>query len=125
MTRYNICPVPAPRMTKQDKWKQRPCVMRFKKFGQQVRIARVFIPQPCRVVFWMPIPQSWGVQKRVFARGEAHTSKPDLDNLLKGLLDAVYYEQGDADKRIWSVWAEKRWTDGAGHFTIQALGNYE
>jgi Holliday junction resolvase RusA-like endonuclease len=108
-------------MTKQDKWAKRPRVMRYKKFGQLVRLARVAIPQPCRVVFWMPMPKSWGARIRTVTHEERHQSKPDLDNLLKGLLDAVYYQQGDADKRIWSVWAEKRWTDGPGHFTIEEL----
>lgn len=118
---YNITPVSAPRMTKQDKWRQRPCVMRYKVFGQAVRLARVEIPQPCRIVFYLPMPKSWSKADKGFVAGSQHCSKPDLDNLLKGLLDAVYYKQGDADKRIWSVWAEKRWANGLAGFTIEEL----
>ena len=120
MKRYDICPVPAPRMSKQDRWGKRPAVQRFKAFGQKVRLARVELPQPCRVVFYLPMPKSWSAKKSMENEHAPHESKPDLDNLLKGLIDAVFYKQKDADKRIWSVWAEKRWTDGTGHFTIEA-----
>lgn len=121
MKRYDICPVPAPRMSRQDKWGKRPCVKRFKAFGQKVRLARVELSQPCRVVFYLPMPRNWPEGQRIAARSRGHLRKPDLDNLVKGLLDAVFYKQKDADKRIWSVWAEKRWTDGPGHFTIERL----
>jgi Holliday junction resolvase RusA-like endonuclease len=38
--------------------------------------------------------------------GMPHTVKPDIDNLTKGLLDAVLKE----DSHIWSVRTEKRWS---------------
>ena len=37
--------------------------------------------------------------------GKTHYQKPDLDNLLKALLDAVFSE----DQHIAEVWAQKRW----------------
>ena len=122
MKRYPITPMGAPRMSKQDKWGKRPVVQRYKAFGQKVRALGVRIPNgPFRVVFWMPMPKSWSKERRDFVAGSPHVDKPDLDNLVKGLLDAVFYKQKDADKRVWSVWAEKRWTDGPGHITIEEL----
>ena len=118
---YDICPVAAPRMTQRDKWAKRPAVMRYQAYRDKVRLARMTIPQPCRIIFWMPMPKSWSLEKRKNMLFSPCRSKPDLDNLLKGLLDAVFYKQGDADKCIWSVWCEKRWTDETGHISIGQL----
>lgn len=104
--RYPIEPVPKPRMTRRDKWKKRQCVMRYRRFKDQCRAHRVELPQPCKVVFHLPMPKSWSLKDRAFALGEPHQSKPDLDNLLKALCDAVLVD----DSRIWSVRAEKRWS---------------
>ncbi|MGG4288354.1 RusA family crossover junction endodeoxyribonuclease [Priestia megaterium] len=41
------------------------------------------------VMFFMPIPQSWSKKKREAAVLKPHKSKPDIDNLLKGLFDAL------------------------------------
>jgi hypothetical protein len=43
-----------------------------------------------------------------------HRQTPDIDNLLKGLMDAIFEE----DCRVASVWIEKRWAD-RGKITIQ------
>jgi Holliday junction resolvase RusA-like endonuclease len=51
------------------------------------------------------MPKSWPAAKRDRMNGKLHKQKPDLDNLLKGLLDALYRE----DSHVASVWAEKRW----------------
>jgi len=48
--------------------------------------------------------------------GEPHQSKPDIDNFLKGLLDAVFED----DSAVWSIWAEKRWRDTPGIY-VEAL----
>jgi len=39
MKEYKITPVPKPRQTRSDKWKQRPCVMRYRAFADEVRAA--------------------------------------------------------------------------------------
>lgn len=39
--------------------------------------------------FIMPIPQSWSKKKKAEMAGKPHGSKPDSDNLIKGLFDAV------------------------------------
>lgn len=105
MKTYSITPVPAPRMVRSDKWKKRPCVMRYFAFRDEVKAHGVQIPQPCKVVFWMPMPPSWSAKKRKSMNERPHLAKPDADNLTKALLDSVF---GD-DAHIWSIWAEKRW----------------
>jgi hypothetical protein len=37
--------------------------------------------------------------------GRPHKNKPNVDNLVKGLMDAVYED----DAHIWAAWFEKRW----------------
>lgn len=104
--RYPIEPVPKPRMTQRDKWKKRPCVLRYRAFKDQCRARRVKLPQPCLVIFHMPMPSHWSDFARRSLDGKPHTQRPDLDNLLKALGDAVCKE----DSHLWNIRAEKRWS---------------
>ena len=97
-------------MTQRDKWAKRPCVLRYRQFKDECKARGVTLPQPCRVVFHIPMPKSWKRLERAVMDGLPHIQKPDLDNLLKGLCDAVLVD----DSRIWSVHAEKRWSYEAG-----------
>ncbi len=110
MTLYRITPVPKPRMTQRDKWQKRPSVLRYRAFKDQVRLRRVVLDPPCRVVFWMPMPASWPEAKKAKLDGTPHLQRPDNDNLQKALLDAVHLD----DSHVWSIHAEKRWARKAG-----------
>lgn len=105
MRSYPITPVPKPRMTQRDKWAKRPSVLRYRRFKDQVRLRRVELPQPCRVTFWIPMPASWPAGKRSALAGMPHRVRPDLDNLLKALCDAVHQE----DAHLYDIRAAKRW----------------
>lgn len=97
---YDITPVPKPRMTQRDKWQKRPAVMRYRDFCDQVREAGIQISERgCQITFFMPMPKSWSQKKRDTMDGQPHRQKPDLDNLLKALFDAVHSE----DCSIWNV----------------------
>jgi Holliday junction resolvase RusA-like endonuclease len=113
---YPIAPVPKPRMTQRDKWKKRPCVLRYRAFKDKVRVYRVTLPQPCRVVFWLPMPRSWTDTEKRAHDGQPHQQKPDLDNLLKALGDAVHSN----DAHLWNIQAEKRWTSGKPRIEVEA-----
>jgi len=63
------------------------------------------MPQPCKVVFYMPMPSGWSNREQEALWDKPHTQTPDLDNLLKALCDAVMLN----DSKVWSVRAEKRW----------------
>ncbi len=106
MTLYAICPMAAPRMTQKDRWKKRSVVQEYFAFRDEVAARQVKLPIPSKVIFWMPIPPSWSKKKKLDAEGTPHTQTPDIDNLLKALLEGVYR---DRDAIVWSVWAEKRW----------------
>ena len=90
MIRLPITPVPKPRQTRADKWKKRPSVVRYRAFADEVRylLPRDHDFNGCDIEFIIPMPKSWSKKKRYETNGSPHTQKPDLDNLLKALLDA-------------------------------------
>lgn len=116
MTVYPIVPVSKPRMTSRDKWKQRPAVMAYRAFKDKVRAHGVTIPVPCKVTFYIAMPDSWSKKKKAAMDGQPHMQKPDVDNLLKALLDALFED----DCAVWSIWPEKRWATVSG-FKVESL----
>jgi Holliday junction resolvase RusA-like endonuclease len=109
-------------MTQRDKWAKRPSVLRYRRFKDQVRLRRVALPQPCSVVFWMPMPPSWPLARRLAHAGQPHRVRPDLDNLLKALCDAVHQE----DAHLYDIRAEKRWAgNGKGCIEVAPADPHE
>jgi Holliday junction resolvase RusA-like endonuclease len=92
-------------MSQRDKWAKRAPVLRYRAFCDRVRLMRIEVPPACRVVFHIPMPASWSEKKRRDCVGQPHLSKPDLDNLQKALLDAVYED----DSCVWRIHAMKVW----------------
>ena len=87
---YPITPVPKPRMTTSDRWNKRPCVQRYWSFKDECKLRGVVIPDDnCGITFCMPMPKSWSKAKKERMLGKLHKQTPDIDNLLKGLLDAI------------------------------------
>jgi Holliday junction resolvase RusA-like endonuclease len=104
--RYNITPVPKPRMTRSDKWKKRPCVLRYWAFRDEVRLKKVILPESgAEIIFHMPMPNSWTGKRKEAWNGTPHRRTPDLDNLIKALGDAIYSQ----DKHMWNFKASKIW----------------
>jgi Holliday junction resolvase RusA-like endonuclease len=106
---YLITPVAKPRMTRADKWKQRPKVLKYRAFCDEVRLNKVELPESgASITFHLPMPKSWSKKKRSEMLSKPHQQVPDLDNLLKALSDAVYSD----DCRIWhykdlkKLWSE-------------------
>tara|TARA_R110002072_G_scaffold100778_8_gene222036 strand:- start:2240 stop:2593 length:354 start_codon:yes stop_codon:yes gene_type:complete len=110
MTFYPITPVAKPRQTRSDKWKQRPCVMRYRAFADECRLRGVDVPDGAHVTFGIPMPASWSNKKRLKMITARHHKKPDVDNLLKALLDAVHPDDSHiSDIRVTKVWAAEGW----------------
>ncbi len=63
--------------------------------------------------FMFPIPASWSKKKREALKGELHTKKPDLDNLVKFVKDAMNRVAWEDDSQVCVYgpcvkrWAEK------------------
>lgn len=103
---YQITPVPKPRQTQRDRWKKRPCVLRYRAFADQVRAANIQINDGGEYIrFYIPMPPSWSKKKKQQMDLTPHQQKPDIDNLIKALLDAVF----DDDSHIYDIRAKKMW----------------
>jgi Holliday junction resolvase RusA-like endonuclease len=103
---YPIEPVSKPRQTQRDKWKKRPCVMKYRWFADICRAHKVCVPESgAHITFYLPMPPSWSEKKKIAMDGQPHQGKIDVDNLLKALLDAIYTE----DKGVWDIRVTKVW----------------
>ena len=109
---YEITPVTKPRMTQRDKWKQRPCVLKFFNFRDQVQSLGIKIPESgSHVIFVIPMPKSWSKRKKGAFNTSAHRGaideaiKMDLDNCLKALMDSVFKD----DSCVWDIRISKIW----------------
>ena len=108
--RYPIVPIPKPRMTRADQWRKRKCVMQYWAFKDECRLKGLRFPsRGASITFGLPMPASWSAKKRDLLDGNPHQSKPDLDNLLKGLADAVYEDDSVISSygRLEKVWARE------------------
>ena len=113
-----VDPVAKPRMTRRDKWERRPAVVRYRAYADALRAA---LPRGVRggafhLTFQLAMPRSWTKAKRTRMNGNPHRSKPDIDNLIKGVLDALMPD----DAHVWKVTAEKTWAE-TGAVTIHEL----
>ena len=111
MVNIPITPVPKPRMTQRDRWAKRPAVVRYYDFKDELRRQIKGDLEPrISVVFRVPMPPSWSRKKRADMDGKPHQQKPDIDNYLKALMDALCED----DSYIYDIRAQKYWAvDGA------------
>ena len=106
-------PVAKPRQTRSDKWKERPCVVRYREWADRARAAAGAIPlaaEHAEIVVYLPLPQSLSQKKRAAMAGTPHKVKPDIDNLIKSSLDALLKR----DQGIHQISAKKFWEDENG-----------
>lgn len=74
--------------------------MEFRAFGSTGKM----VPN-AHIIFIIPMPKSWSQKKRDLMNGQPHQQKPDIDNLTKSLLDALF----DDDSHIWDIRTSKVW----------------
>jgi len=116
----DVVPMGAVRMTKSDTWKtnpnhenprqrQRDAVRRYFNFKNKVtsecKKHKYELGETLDIVFFLPMPASWSAKKRKAMQFEPHKVRPDIDNMLKGFMDAM--KEQDAD--VYKVSAEKVW----------------
>jgi len=108
---FNIKPCPKPRMTRADRWKKRPIVLKYWDFCNELnrQANRLnYIPgDKVSLIFFIPMAKSWSKKKREQMLGKPHKAKPDIDNLCKAFLDALLAE----DSHVYSLTAEKYWSN--------------
>lgn len=106
--KINIVPVPKPRMTQRDRWAQRPAVVRYRAFCDELREqwGDKPVPEALSLIFYMPMPSSWSAKKKASMAGVPHQQRPDIDNLIKSFLDALCED----DSYVYRVEAYKFWS---------------
>jgi Holliday junction resolvase RusA-like endonuclease len=105
-------------MTQADRWKQRPCVLRYRAFADMLRLSVGVVPPApiaVEVVFHLPVPKSRRKGKSRIVPASPHLGKPDADNLVKAVLDALFED----DSGVWRIVAEKRWTYDEGRIELR------
>ena len=116
--RISIHPVGKPRQTRSDVWRQRPAVMRYRAFADELRL-KYSGDLPCnlKLTFYIAMPKSWSKKKCAEMLGKPHQQKPDVDNLAKSVMDVLLED----DSIVWRLTAEKRWAE-EGAIDIEADG---
>ena len=113
MKKLKITQVSKPRMTRSDTWKKRPCVVKYWGFKEELlslfKENNISIDKKLYIEFHLPMAKSWSAKKRKEKEGDFHDQKPDIDNLIKAVLDAILSE----DCMVHSVFARKFWAKEA------------
>lgn len=106
---FNITPIGKPRMVRSDTWAERPAVLKYWAFKEELNILvkqkRYSIGDDLNIVFRIPMLDSWSQKKKNKMAGEYHQQKPDIDNLLKAFTDCLMTD----DSKIYKVIVEKYW----------------
>jgi Holliday junction resolvase RusA-like endonuclease len=97
------------RMSKADRWRKRPCVMKYWEFKDrlvaQAREQKFELGNILHMEFIIEMPKSWSKKKREAMLMKPHQNKPDIDNICKSVLDCLL----DNDSTVYSLFAEKYW----------------
>ena len=112
---FKIDPVAAPRMTQADRWNNRPIVQKYFDFRNELKYIAYLkglkvVPSALEAItFSIPMPRSWSKKKREEMNGTPHQQTPDLDNLLKALLDGLCAEDNYVHSigRLRKIWTEE------------------
>ena len=121
----NIAPVPAarPRVTAKGVYyppaydgyrKALPLLLR----GLELYTEPIYVG----LVFSIPMPKSWTQKKRAAKAGQYHDSRPDIDNYVKGALDAMNGVLFLDDAQVAVIRAKKIWSyNGSIELSINRL----
>ncbi|WP_211749909.1 RusA family crossover junction endodeoxyribonuclease [Paenibacillus sp. Marseille-Q4541] len=115
----DIAPMGAVRMTQRSKWED-PTAQRYLSYKRLIGYeARKHIQEPittpihAELHFYHPIPQSWAKKKQQQAReGDlSPITKPDIDNCVKGVFDALNKIAWKDDNQVVSLTTFKHYSD--------------
>ena len=107
----NIQPVAKPRMTRSDRWKKRPVVLKYWQFKdalkEKAEQKNWNLSKDITIYFSIAMPKSWSKKKKKQMNKQPHKLKPDIDNLIKSVLDSL----AEDDSYVYSVKAVKSWSE--------------
>ena len=92
----NIQPVAKPRMTRSDKCKKRPIVLKYWNFKDHLKAQaeqeKFILSDDITIRFEIEMPKSWSKKKKHKMLWSPHRQRPDIDNLVKAVLDSLAKE---------------------------------
>lgn len=101
---YPITPMGKPRITRSTKFSGN--AKRYYAWRDQARLLNVEVPPAgALVAFVVPMPASWSNAKKMRRQWTLHEQTPDVDNMVKALLDAAYTD----DRRVSTLLPIKVW----------------
>jgi Holliday junction resolvase RusA-like endonuclease len=104
----DVNPMGKPRMTRRDRWKKRPVILRWFAYKDEILLKSAGFIMPLAeywIIFTIRPAASWSIARSVDAYGTGHQQKPDKDNLEKGILDIFM----DDDSKVYDGRASKQW----------------
>ena len=96
-------------MVRSDKWNKRPVVARYHAYKDllNLELPGYELPEVLSIEFHIPMPKSWSDKKRINHLGMYHQQKPDIDNLVKGFMDAFHTD----DAHVAVIHTGKYWSE--------------
>jgi Holliday junction resolvase RusA-like endonuclease len=109
-----IEPMGAPRVTRNSRWgnkKVEGAIERYDVLKAKIKgdcaLLGYKLSGKLTVRFELTMPKSWSKKDRDLHRGRPHQSKPDLDNMIKAVMDAF----GADDSHVHTITASKIWAE--------------
>jgi len=102
---FDVDPVPKPRMTQRDKWGKRPCVLRYRAYGDELRLRGLRMPHRYSLIFIVAMPATWSAKEKEVANGLPNLRRPDATNLAKAVEDIALQK----DEALWDGRSRKYW----------------
>ena len=107
----NIKPIGKPRMTQRDKWAKRDCVNNYYQYKDiltsEALKQKYTLGNNVEILFQLPFPNYWSKKKKKEMVNKPHQIKPDIDNLIKSVLDSL----SNNDQTVFKVFAVKSWAE--------------
>ncbi|WP_407107289.1 RusA family crossover junction endodeoxyribonuclease [Rhodococcus aetherivorans] len=103
-----IEPMGAVRVTQGSRWS--PRAKRYEEYKEAIRLhlaGKYQLGPVVELEFHITVPKSWSKKRRAEQLGQPHQSKPDIDNLVKGFMDAFGYD----DSHVHTITARKTWQE--------------
>jgi Holliday junction resolvase RusA-like endonuclease len=110
--KFDVSPIPKPRMVSSDKWKKRPIVTKYFGYKDELRLnANIaglkHLTGKLELNFIIAMPRGWSKKEKEKMDRKPHQPEngKDIDNLAKGILDI--FETNDSF--IYDLHSTKHW----------------
>lgn len=97
------------RMSRKSVWKYKDYHDYMNTIRETCQKARFEPGDALSLDFYIPMPKSWSKKKKAEMEFEPHQNRPDLDNLVKAVLDALFYQKKGGDSCVYMLDAAKTW----------------